>query len=58
MRLFNVFMSMLFSADGHEQSTGSEIHDVTYDTSQMPVHLQLFNVLLQVSNVEIVCDYR
>lgn len=34
-------------ADSHEPSATPEIHDVSYDTSQMPIHLQLFSVLLQ-----------
>ena len=44
------FVYVLISADVQDKTAGGpEIHDVTYDTSQMPFHLQLFNVLLQVA---------
>jgi len=36
------------SNDSHYSGAGMELPDISYDTSQMPIHLQLFNVLLKV----------
>jgi len=39
---------ILTGGEPRDCTANADLPDVNFDTTQMPVHLQLFNVLLQV----------